>query len=517
MLKLKDIHLGSTDAKNEMLSNSPEEFKRFVDSFVVPPALAIDKFISKSKYYVVGLKGTGKTALLRYISIKLEEEQNSVSTFVLFKSEIDEDLRKDFSKAARVQVVAENSDAFDGDDVESVWRWFIYRKIVAAIQEKNVDAFQDNANLAKFIAVVSSEALTRPEKAGLMRLVPNIRKGTIEISKSPKLGLEFDWDENGNAKVNFNDLVRQADTAFEGLDPSNQRLNIFFDELELNYGSSKQYQRDSRLVRDLIVSVEKLNAKAKLRGYPLCIYAAIRSEVLVSVEALGKEINKPITDFGSIIHWNRPGLSAAQQPLLNIIEQRINNARVEVGLAPLASVELWKEYFPDSIHNVKPQVYILHNSWYRPRDVVRLLISVQDQYPDETSFLLQGIEAVRKAYSTASWVELTEELKAKYKTSEVDGIKYVFYGFKQICSLSDLIDRADAVAKDHVETKDLLARISIREIVKDLFRIGVIGNIQPGGSHMRFSFRGDDEILFDQDIFVHNALCAHLSIKRQNR
>lgn len=231
MLKLKDIHLGSTDAKNEMLSNSPEEFKRFVDSFVVPPALAIDKFISKSKYYVVGLKGTGKTALLRYISIKLEEEQNSVSTFVLFKSEIDEDLRKDFSKAARVQVVAENSDAFDGDDVESVWRWFIYRKIVAAIQEKNVDAFQDNANLAKFIAVVSSEALTRPEKAGLMRLVPNIRKGTIEISKSPKLGLEFDWDENGNAKVNFNDLVRQADTAFEGLDPSNQRLNIFLTNL----------------------------------------------------------------------------------------------------------------------------------------------------------------------------------------------------------------------------------------------------------------------------------------------
>ncbi|RQO49849.1 hypothetical protein [Pseudomonas sp. KBW05] len=517
MLKLKDIHLGSTDAKNEMLSNSPDEFKRFVDSFVEPPALAIDKFLSKSKYYVVGLKGTGKTALLRYISIKLEEQLNSVSSFILFKSDIDEELRKDFSKAARVQVVTENSDAFDGDDVESVWRWFIYRKIVAAIQEKGADVFQDNANLAKFVAVVSSEALSQPEKTGFMRLVPNIRKGTIEISKSPKLGLEFDWDENGNAKVNFNYLVREADTAFEGLDPSDQRLNIFFDELELNYGSNKQYQRDSRLVRDLVVSVEKLNAKSKLRGYPLCIYAAIRSEVLVSVAALGKEINKPITDFGSVIHWNRPGLDAAQQPLLNIIEQRINNARDEAGLNKLSSVELWKEYFPDYIHGVKPQVYILHNSWYRPRDVVRLLIAVQDQYPDESSFILQGIEAVRKAYSTASWVELTEELKAKYKPSEIDGIKYVFYGFKQVCTVGDLIGRADAVAVDHKETKDLLARVSMRDVVKDLYRIGVIGNIENRGSHMRFSFRGDDEILFDHNVFVHNALCAHLSIQRQSR
>lgn len=517
MLKLKDIYLGSTDAKNEMLSNSPEEFKRFVDSFVVPPALTINKFTDRSKYYVVGLKGTGKTALLRYISIKLEEELGSISTFVLFKSEVDEDLRKDFSKAARVQIVNENSDAFDGDDLESVWRWFIYRKIAAVIQEKNVDAFQDNANLARFIAVVSSEALTQPEKAGLMRLVPNIRKGSIEISKTPKLGLEFDWDENGKAKVNFNDLVRQADAAFNSLDPSSQRLNIFFDELELNYGTSKQYQRDSRLVRDLIVSIEKLNACSKRLGFPLCLYAAIRSEVLVSVEALGKEINKPIADFGSIIHWNRPGLSAAQQPLLNIVEQRINNARVEVGLEVLSSIDLWKDYFPQSIHKQMPQVYILHNSWYRPRDIVRLLISVQDQYPDEKSFILQGLEAVRKAYSTASWVELTEELKAKYKPGEVEGIKYIFYGFKQICSLSDLIARADVVAVDHKETRELLARVSIREVVKDLFRIGVIGNIGPRGSHMRFSFRGDDEILFEQDIFIHNALCAHLSISREYR
>lgn len=513
MLTLKDIPLGSTDAKNEVLSNTPEEVERFLASFVTPPALTIQKFCARQKYYIVGLKGTGKTALLRYISLKLEEQQ-SISSFVLFKSEVDEDLRKDFARAARVQLVTENIESYDGDDYETVWRWFIYRKIAALIQDGHAKPFQENATLSSFVALVSSEALTKPERSGVMRLVPNIRKGTVEISQSPKLGLEFDWDESGRAKVNFNDLVRKADQAFQSLEPSVERLNIFFDELELNYGTAKQYQRDARLVRDLIVSVERLNAIAKQKGYPVCLYAAVRSEVLTAVDSLGKEINKPIADFGSVILWNRPGLDAAQQPLLNIVEQRINNARREAGVSELASADIWGQYFPRRINDQKPQVYILHNSWYRPRDVVRLLLSVQDQYPDEKSFLLQGLEAVRKPYSTASWVELTEELKAKYKPVEIDGIKYLFYGYKQISTLAELNLRAEQVVLEHEEVKKLLDRVSLREVLKDLFRVGVIGNIDQRREKMRFSFRGDDEILFDYDIFVHNALRAHLSIFR---
>lgn len=513
MLKLKKIFLGTTDAKNEVLSSSPDEISRFMNAFVTPPALNVVQFIEKKKYYVVGLKGTGKTALLRYISLKLEEIQNSFSNFILFKSELDEDLKKDLAKAARVEVVSENSEDLEGDEFEPVWRWFIYKKIASIIQTTPVKPFQQNADLASFLAIVSSEF--RPHQDSLFnlrQLVPSIRKGVIEISKTPKLGLELDWDSSGKGKIRFNDLVRRADAAFENLSPDLDRLNIFFDELELNYGTSKQYQRDSRLVRDLIVSIEKINALAKRKSFNICLYAAVRSEVLSSVSSLGKEINKPMTDFGATIIWNRPGLTAAQQPLLSIIEQRINNAREASGLVKLSPSDLWQDYFPEKIHGNIPQVYILHNSWYRPRDVIRLLLSVQDQYPEDTKFNIQGLEAVRKSYSTASWVEITEELKAKYKPSEVDGVKYIFYGFKQISSLEAITRRAEEIAEDHQETRDLLKRSSVKEILKDMYRIGVIGNIDKHQDRMRFSFRGDDEILFDQNIFIHNALRAHLSV-----
>jgi len=217
-------------------------------------------------------------------------------------------------------------------------------------------------------------------------------------------------------------------------------------------------------------------------------------------------------DFGTVISWNRAGVDAAQQPLLHVIEQRINNAREDAGLTALKSPEVWSQYFPNNIHGKSPQIYILHNSWYRPRDIVRLLISVQEQYPDEESFILQGIEAVRKAYSTASWIELTEELKAKYKPADVDGIKYIFYGYKQISTLAELSTRADEVSAERDETKSLLERVKLRGVLMDLFRVGIIGNIDHRHEKMRFSFRGDDDIIFDHEIFVHNALKAHLSI-----
>lgn len=516
-MKLKDIYLGSTDAKNELLANSPEEIERFKKLYVVPPALLIDKYFANDKYFISGLKGTGKTALLRYIALKLDESDNVNSKFVLFKSEVDEDSRKELSRASRfgIEEVLENSTEYEASDYEAVWRWFIYKTIAKAISDSDLDIFQDTPALSRFHAIVNAEVAVK-SKSGFMKLIPSIKKGNIEISNSPKLNLDLNWGQDGVAKISFSKLVRNIDDVFEELAPSGARLNVFFDELELNYATSKQYQRDSLLIRDLIVVIEKINAAAKRKGFNLCLYAAIRSEVMNSVVALGKEINKPLTDFGTEIFWNRPGVTSAQQPLLHIVEQRINNARVENGLIPLDGVSLWKEYFPSLIHNKIPQTYLLHNSWYRPRDIVRLLISAQDSYPEETKFSTQSLEAIRKRYSQLSWIEMSEELKAKYKSVEIEAIKTIFYGYKQISTLQEFSAHCDSLKEFYPEVVDLLKNHNVMNLLKDLFRIGVIGNFnKPNPSEqgkMRWSFRGDESILPNQKIYVHNALLAHFSI-----
>ena len=69
MLKLEEIYLGDIDAKNEVLGGDPQELQRFTQSYVHPPSFSLEKYKNKQKYFIVGLKGTGKTALLRYVSL----------------------------------------------------------------------------------------------------------------------------------------------------------------------------------------------------------------------------------------------------------------------------------------------------------------------------------------------------------------------------------------------------------------------------------------------------------------
>lgn len=509
MLKLKNIYLGSIDAKNELLVNSPDERARFTGSFVVPPNLTIEEFVDREKYYVLGLKGTGKTALLRYISIRLEEVEKAYSSFVLFKSEIDEDTRTEFGKTARLLFATANPESFQGTDFEAIWRWFIYRKIVEAADANDFSPFQQNAQWNEFKALVRSEAMTnRPTR--LMRLVPRLTRDLIELSKNPELSLDLEWDSKGLARMKFVDLVRKADSVFADLQPSDARLNLFFDELELSYSADSQFDRDVRMLRDLIVSIEKVNGICKAKGFSLCLYAAIRSEVLSAVASLGKEINKPLADFGTEILWNRPGHDATQQPLIYIIEQRLSSARSEHHMKPLKSSELWTTYFPVQVENMAPQRYMLHQTWYRPRDIVRLLRSAQEQFPLESTFTPHVFQNIRKKYSTACWVEVTEELKTRYSSIGIDGIKKLLYGIRPPVNETFIERRMSTLRKAHAEVDHLAKKISAQALIADLYRIGVLGNIAQG--NMRWSFRGDDEVLPEQNLVIHNALRSYLSI-----
>lgn len=528
MKKLKEIYLGNIDAKNELLNNSPVERKQFIDAFVPPPNLVIENYLNKGLYYVLGLKGTGKTALLRYISIKLEEDALAFSTFILFKSEIDEESRKSFAKASRASLTETNIDELDSDEYEAVWRWLFYRKLISDIEANDLPVVQRTSSYENFKNIVKAPTVDG-EQGGIMRLIPNIRKGNIEVSKDPKLTLDFDWDQSGKAKVNFIRLVKEADEAFKGLLPDEGRINIFFDELELNYFNSKQYQRDARLIRDLIVSIEKINAICKVRGINICLYCAIRSEVQNAVESLGKEINKPLTDFGTEIQWHRADTDDKNQPLLYVIDRRLTQAMPppvsdDTSHQPQhggggeqkseeenAEVTVWTHFFPKLIKNRTPQEYILHNSWYRPRDVVRLLKAAQDQYPNESTFSYSVLNAVRKKYSSASWIEVTEELKANYKADEIEAIKRLLYGFNKIFSLSDIKKRIEEISDLYHEIPRLIQSHRPEKILSDLYRAGVLGNIAKDGRY-RFSFRGDDEILLEQRCVVHSALHAHLSV-----
>lgn len=514
-LQLKDIFLGKTDAKNELAENTSFANERFLDSFLMPENINLHDFAEGKRFFVTGLKGTGKTALLRFIQLNFEKQYNSSSVFILFKSEFTDEDKAAFSRAANLFINIKNDDYDGEEDFVNVWQWFLHRNIVKVLKDGN-SSFENDANWKKYSSCVMAPRLGN-EDQGIMRLFPKLKKGNVEIEGDVeffrgKIGLDFEWDNEEAKTVKFSSIVRQANELFKKLVPTNQRLYLFIDELELTLGKQKQYQRDIKLIRDVIIAVNNLNMLARRFGYPLYLVTAIRSEVLTAVHSAGKEINKPMSDFGVTLKWQQSGGNLKDHPLIKIINKKIQITEKNLNFDNISSDDVvWEKYFTHQVNNTITQEYILHRTWFRPRDIVRLLGIAQQQFPFELKFTHSVFDSINKDYSTQSWVEQTEELRAIYTEIEIEGIRKLLTNLKSPFTINEISSECDNKKVYYSDLELLLNKYKLGDILTHLYKIGVIGNT---GEKVRYSFRGDDELVIELPMKVHDSLWNYLSIRR---
>jgi len=519
-LALRDLIVGQVDAKHEWLNDIREDTNFMSDSFVLPDNVDPEAFLRGRVYFVTGLKGTGKTALLRYISTCVRKKPDHYTEFVLFKSEVTEEDRKLFSRLSDVSLVDE-SKVVDQKDFELVWRWFFYRKIAAHLDLNPGGAFIDNKARQKFIAAIRSAYMNQPASK-FCRFIPKLKKGRLGISGGAKalaaeLGVEFEWDDKDETMVRFSSLVSIADQLFEQLTPGTAWYYIFVDELELAYGSRKQFNRDCRIIRDLIVTIDRLNSIATVKRFNLRLTSAVRSEVLTAVSSLGKEINKVTTDYGIPLFWHRGGQDYTQQPLLDIIKKKLESSE-KLAIGYIRDGSVWDKFFPQHLHREDTRAFLLHNSWYRPRDFVRLLSIAKQQDPGASRFSQRVLDHARKSYSIENWTEIAEELQPAYTIDEIEGIKRIFTGFKRNFTFSELNQHLEEKKLRYQTVATLCKKRELSRILEDLFRVGVVGNYyfekwrKETRSRNRWAFRGDDQILLEKRIAIHKGLLPAFSL-----
>ncbi|OAV66456.1 hypothetical protein Barb6_02594 [Bacteroidales bacterium Barb6] len=69
--------------------------------------------------------------------------------------------------------------------------------------------------------------------------------------------------------MKFSSIVRQANELFKKLKATKSEYYIFIDELELSWGKEKQYNKDIRLIRDLLIAINNLNNLCRKNRYPV--------------------------------------------------------------------------------------------------------------------------------------------------------------------------------------------------------------------------------------------------------
>jgi len=519
MATIKDIYAGKPDAKDEVEAIGIDPF---IENYVVPDNFNKDSLIKGTSYYITGYKGTGKTALLYYLdSFTRQLDPQTCSSFIFFKGDFTDVKKQELeqlSKRLFSSISIENDVVLDGKDFEYIWRWLLYCRIIEDNQQNNYGLFKKSVCWEKFESAISrieykkkKRFLSIPKKVHLECKTMDPSTGTV-LSPSADLDFGYSKVEDTEAYRLFVNMIDEADELFSKIvisDRTDIPYFIFIDELEAYYGEENIFKRDLNLIRDLIFSVKKLNqVMGRNRNVVTKIICSVRSEIINSINrfAISKELNKVISGFETPLKWDYNNTNSFQHPILKILIKRIKYAEPDA----LNEKEIIEKWFPECIHGSDAANYILNNSWCKPRDIVRLILSAQNcMAADNGSFSQNTIDLCRKKYSQDSLDEIKEEMRALYSAEEIDIIMNCLTGFKRVFSYRELLVRIDSFYKNTFLEKRL------QNILVDLYRLGIVGNYMSGS--YRWQHKGDERIICDNNwkIIIHPALQSALSINNR--
>ncbi len=505
---LKDISFGDVDAKNEILKQKRSGERNFFLSYSVPQRIDTGEYLNGKKHFILGLKGTGKTALLRYLHDKVSAD-GSLSELLLFKSHVTEEDRQKLSKGAGFQIVGTNDVPTFIQDFKEPWKWFIYQKLAAKLEAAGVAS--SNAQKLYKLTRVTENRIT----STLGSLFSKISAGSLSFSGEAlgvavELGIDIDPSKD-ISEVSISSVNRACSALLSKIELDTP-IYLFFDELELFHQTSEQFDRDRRIIRDLVAAISHINSDSAEYDRKIFIVSSLRTEVLHSVLELGHEIGRDVDDYGDKLDWS-DAKDSPQHPLLNLIAKKIavsSNA---------SESEVWTRFFPDKINNQDYHRFLLNSSYYRPRDIVRLLRVARDYDRNVAAFTTAHFDQTSTEYSKQTWLEITEELLASYSPAQIAALQRVFLGFNTHFFTADLEERVRSRHQSDHEVQALFQKKGVIRILSDLYRIGVLGNDfvvrdDRAGTRRRYRwvFRGNTTLNDAERIAIHKSLWKHLTL-----
>ena len=512
-MKIRDIDFGKTDANNEFLDKG---YEKYLESFYDYDKYHIPEFISGHRYYICGNKGTGKTALLKYLEAELNRNPENLVYSIRFKSDVDSVDRQDLRKGrggfdGSVEEI-DIANAKYTDKYVGIWQVYLIRKMLQESKRGEFGVFSDSSEFEKMKKLLNALYGDKTFK-----LIPKLKRGRVDFNfkyldmiQAEVAGeLELKPDENNG--VDFEKIAKLISSLYSSLTWDRTPVYVLIDELELSVENSKARKQDIALVRDLILAVNRLNEVSIKRGYQIHFIASIREEVINDIQIAGMEINKCVEDFGVSINWLYKGGRYTDSPLLKIIERKVHASEKEMGEGP--SEDIWGRYFPSVINEEECRKYILGYTWQKPRDIVRLLgLAQQEANMSDKAFTQEMFDRVLQKYSSNAWNEICEELVLSYNRDQLDFIKEFFTGIELPFTFQYIIDRINNLSAIHGDKsfEFIKDRRSLIDFLNIMYRWGVIGNT---GERMQFSFLGYDRLDLTAPMVIHKPLRNFFAVK----
>lgn len=359
---------------------------------------AIRTLLDNDYSIVSGRKGTGKTALARYLENKATSYgidlayRISVNRIDLTKAEKDDDRLNSILLYLIIKTVQKllDSNLFESDSIR-MWKDFLIENSIQTLPD--YQAFIDIKKIAKTDVSIGARI-----KAYIASCQGSMK--TEDVSESQRVNVT-------NSPVVLINLLRVSLVA-------DKKVVIIIDDISdyLEKSDDDVLTKDVALIRDLLLCLQNYNGDISETGKSLKFVSLVRSDLFTFME--GSSINKLVTD-ALRLEWDERSFSSLLIRRLPFFQDSLEASLND----PIESI---RKAFPDEIfQNVLKQfetnrfqtnfyAYMVAISFNRPRDFLMFCHAMRNRLSSTRAVSFENIESAEIEYSDYFSIEVRDEL-----------------------------------------------------------------------------------------------------------
>ncbi|QEX22516.1 FunZ protein [Hypericibacter adhaerens] len=422
MLPVPKLNLGSIDAINYKRRQDKEFLARVFlrDSF-------LETVLEDKKYFLIGEKGTGKTAYA--VLLTNTEYRNTLSS-------IRNLTETDYTKFVYLK---ENGHLRVSDYVDT-WKVILLLLSAHHLVERegpNVLQYVKFKNLKGAIDEYYRSAFA-PEVVNALELVEHSEIAASLMTKHAKLGgksKETEKISGEGFQTNLLFIQRQIEDSIRSLKLSRNHI-VFIDGIDIR-PPGISLERYLECIRGLAQAAWSLNTDffANIKDTPghIKLVLLLRPDIL---SRLGyQNTNAKVRDNGIVLDWRTTYRDFRSSRIFHLVDGILGKQQPDSGTMGLGAA--WKYYFPYNLMNFSqgemiddPFIGFLRCSFYRPRDIVSYLLFMQDYVThhenENRHFTQRSFENCQQQYSDYLLGEVKDHLSFYYSGADFDELTGFF-------------------------------------------------------------------------------------------
>lgn len=373
MENICDLDLGFNDAENYRKKDYKTLFNQiFVKNYF------LDELLQSSKYFLIGEKGTGKTAFAVFLSNNHYKENISELKFIR---------ETDYQKF----VTLKSKKHLEFSDYTNIWYVIILLLITKSIQKKELDHLHFNKT-TKLNALLQAidEYYTHafaPEIMSVLNFIENSKFAAELITKHLKVVGEDTVNTSfteSRFQINLMYIQKQFETALSSLKLKNNHI-LFIDGIDIRPGSIP-YNEYLDCIKGLANATWNINndffGKIKDSKGRFRIILLLRPDIFNSIGL--QNLTNKIRDNSVYLDWRTTYPSYRSSHLFELSDNLLK-AQQKKDIGEIG--ETWDHYFPWQSQSTSherdfdPSFYkFLRLSYSRPRDIITMMQILKEEH-----------------------------------------------------------------------------------------------------------------------------------------